>query len=200
MTHSIYRFVSPSGKSYVGQTKRDPETRKYEHLTAYKRWVRTGRSRSRTHTKFFYALDKYPASEWTFEVLHEGIAADDIDLVEQEFIAKYDSFENGYNGTAGGMGLKKRKLTVEHRKAQSEARKAYYDTPEGQADLEEKRRRFQENNPSKPGREAWNKGIPFSEETKAKLKVSNKASWTPERRAAASKRMCENNPRKKKGS
>lgn len=79
------------------------------------------------------------------------------------------------------------RLGVPHSEEQkanmSKARLDYYDTEEGLAWKEYLSERMKTNNPSKKGRETWNKGVPHTEEAKEKMSVSIKASWDDDRRA-----------------
>ena len=87
----IYKHTSPSGKSYIGLTSKDPE----------KRWLDgTGYN---SKTKFGKAISKYGWKNFSHEILEEGITT----LAEAQEREKYwiqylDTFKNGYNSTEGG--------------------------------------------------------------------------------------------------
>ena len=87
----IYRFFSPSGKTYIGQTKRDIETRQKEHFKC------TG-----SCLLLENAIKKY-GNKMKFEVL---LNVNDIhlDFYETRCIQMYGSMEpNGYNIRTGGL-------------------------------------------------------------------------------------------------
>lgn len=77
-----------NGKSYIGQTKRDLETRKKEHL-------------KRKGYTFHSALEKYGIENFEWSILEE---CEDDKLNEREifWIDYYDTYNNGYNETSGG--------------------------------------------------------------------------------------------------
>lgn len=79
-----------NGKQYVGQTSRNIDTRYYEHCY-------DDRSTSAIHL----AIVKYGVSNFKLEELEEA----DINLLderEQYWIAKLDTYKNGYNKNTGG--------------------------------------------------------------------------------------------------
>ena len=104
----IYQIINKvDGKRYVGQTI-DLQKRKNTHFNELKRnahpnpllqeaWNTWGEE------NFSFVYEEY-------EILDE----DTLNQKEIETIAKYDSFNNGYNRTAGGQGGPiRRKLTFE---------------------------------------------------------------------------------------
>lgn len=97
----IYKYTSPSGKVYIGQTINE-KGRRYQFKV----------SKFYGGGKINNARNKYGAENFTYEVLKE-IELDDIDklndLLDQyeiEYINFYDSYKNGYNSTEGGGGAK----------------------------------------------------------------------------------------------
>lgn len=139
----IYKHTSPSGKSYIGQTiKKLPE----------KRWGIGGKNYFRgnsTNHKFERAIKKYGWENFTHEIL-EVVGVEDkqelldkLNSLEEYYIKKFDTFNNGYNSTTGGGN---RILCKETKKKLSIA------------------------NLGKP---AWNKGLPMSEETRRKISISS---------------------------
>lgn len=96
----IYKWVSPSGKVYIGQTCR-PRERKRLFLKASKRYG---------GVKLEAARKKYPPELWTYsivEVVHcstRELLHRAMDALEIYYISAYDSFNIGYNSTLGGDG------------------------------------------------------------------------------------------------
>jgi len=87
----IYRIYSPSGKSYIGQTKNSFKKRLKEHMTP-----KSGCTGLRN------AIIKYGKDAMKSEILIE-INDELLDYYETEFIKLYDSIEpNGYNILSGG--------------------------------------------------------------------------------------------------
>lgn len=81
-------------KVYIGKTYNTIEQRFKEHK-------QDARRESRKHNKFQRAIRKYGEENFYIELLgqfEEGLLEDK----EIEYIAKYDSYHNGYNSTLGG--------------------------------------------------------------------------------------------------
>lgn len=94
----IYRYISPSGKSYIGQTTNEVYRRRM--------WFGKGRYTG-GRSKIDRARKKY---NFMYEVLlrnqYSGIEAATLDLNKWEtyYIGYYDTYKNGYNSTLGGDG------------------------------------------------------------------------------------------------
>lgn len=107
----IYRYISPIGKSYIGQTKDEHKRRLCFRTTAYY----SGR-------KMDNAIKKYGVDSFIYEVLYRksynSFEEATIDLNEKErfYIAKYDSYRNGYNMTLGGEGVRGFRLEGESKR------------------------------------------------------------------------------------
>lgn len=88
----IYKITNKvNGKSYIGQTRYTIEFRWRQH------------QHKKDNTYFHNAIHKYGIENFSIEVLEE---CDTKDLNSREifYIAKYDTFNNGYNLTIGGDG------------------------------------------------------------------------------------------------
>lgn len=88
----IYKITNKvNGKSYIGQTRYTIEFRWKQH------------QHKKDNTYFHNAIRKYGIENFTIEVLEE---CDIKDLSSREifYIAKFDTFANGYNLTIGGDG------------------------------------------------------------------------------------------------
>lgn len=99
ITGYIYKFTSPSGKSYIGQTYQDPNKRKEQH--------RYSAEKGNIKTKFYDAIHKYGFDSFDFSILKTIIEdqkniKSELDQLETYYIGKYDSYQNGYNMTIGG--------------------------------------------------------------------------------------------------
>lgn len=90
----IYMLTSPSGKSYIGQTKRSFAIRWNQH----KREAETG-----NNTPLYKAIRKYGADSFQHTILIET-DNDKLNELEQYYIKQYDTYNNGYNCTIGGEG------------------------------------------------------------------------------------------------
>lgn len=150
-TGVIYKYTSPSGKHYIGQTVRETK-RKSEHK----------RETSKTQTKFGKAIRKYGYENFQYEVLFKLNSNDKIklkvilDIMEKYLIHKFDSFNNGYNlndGGEGNLGYKhtnktKETLKITNQKSE-EDKKKISDTMKGRVCTEEHKRNMSKNNTNK---------------------------------------------------
>lgn len=111
----IYKYTSPSGKHYIGQT-RDEKNRR-------SRWKQT--SKPYAGVKLENARKKYGVDNFQYEVLLSIDCENESDLIdllnqkEIEYISKYDSYFSGYNSNIGG-GLSQElinRLSESHEKA-----------------------------------------------------------------------------------
>ena len=104
-------------------------------------------------TKFHNALRKYGLDNFIYCILEDNVLRENLNMKEQEWIEEMDSFENGYNMTAGGGGVNQITITEETRKKMSIAKK---------------------------GNVPWNKGKRYnmSEIGKLHLKEFHKDVWT----------------------
>ena len=101
MTGIIYKYTSPSGKIYIGQTANEKQ-RIYQHHCHSKTY--------KTH--FYTAVRKYGWEQMKYEVIL-SFRSDDVsrmkiilDTLERHYIRKYKSNNRqyGYNQTGGGLG------------------------------------------------------------------------------------------------
>lgn len=105
----VYRYVSPDGKSYVGQT-----TNEHRRKLEFKRQGKHYTSKSLTE-----AIHKFGLENFVYEVLYrqqyetKEEAQADLWLKETFFIEYFDSYNNGYNNTLGGNGTKGHKVSKE---------------------------------------------------------------------------------------
>lgn len=89
----IYKYTSPSGKSYIGQTT----------YSLYERAGLNGRCYQNCST-FYAAIQKYGFENFTVEILDE-IPESDLEEVESYYIQQFNTLlPNGYNYHAKGSG------------------------------------------------------------------------------------------------
>jgi group I intron endonuclease len=91
-TYCVYKHTSPSGKVYIGITKRDPT----------KRWC-NGKG-YRSQRVFFRAIQKYGWNNFEHEILYTGLSKVDAEEKEVELIAEHRCTDRrfGYNVENGG--------------------------------------------------------------------------------------------------
>ena len=92
---SIYKITNTvNGKSYIGQTINDVEkTRVRRHLNGY------------GNEEFQTDIEEYGKDVFMYEILHDGIIPEFLDMLETEAIAKHNTVApHGYNLRSGGSG------------------------------------------------------------------------------------------------
>jgi len=94
----VYKYVSPTNKPYIGQTYNEKERRqKFNNVN-----VAYG------GTKIDNARRKYGPENFKYEVLYtietddKEVLMDELNAMEEYYIDKFDSIENGYNILRGG--------------------------------------------------------------------------------------------------
>ena len=109
-SYTIYRHVNRiNGKSYIGQTCRDPS----------KRWAKGNGYAKEHQTAFYNAIQKYGWENFDHEILEDGIKTlKESNEREKFWIAHYHTWVydpecNGYNMTSGGDGSPGRKMSEE---------------------------------------------------------------------------------------
>lgn len=120
----IYKYTSPTGKSYIGQTINERK-RKIQHKSS----ATNSLDKAYNHA-FHRAIRKYGFDSFTYEILWTIIDNDlekvhnELNKMEVYYIGLYDTFKNGYNNTIGGDGCGSgechpsygTKLSEEHKK------------------------------------------------------------------------------------
>ncbi|RWZ87199.1 MAG: hypothetical protein EO766_11755 [Hydrotalea sp. AMD] len=192
----IYKFTSPSGKSYIGQTK---------HLS---RRISGHKDPKSECTALRNAIQKYGFESLTLEILANNLTLDEANTLEQQLILEHNTLApNGYNLHIGGINFirseelkqklsehhprKGKHLSEEHKQNISKSRSGnnrngISQSPEhiekrmsairGRKHSDETKCKISEHNGSR-GKDPWNKGLklpPQSEETKSKRAKSMK--------------------------
>ena len=186
---SIYKITNTvNSKAYIGQTIHDAvKTRIHHHLSGY----------GKTNDLVKRAVKKYGRDAFTYEILHDGIIPEFLDMLEIEAIAKFNTLApNGYNLTTGGRSAfpsegtrrkmseaqkgrtpwnKGKSRSAETRRKISEAKKGKSLSEEHRQKISEvqKGTRTGENNPMY-GKPAWNKDKPHPAETRQKISEAKK--------------------------
>lgn len=171
----IYKYTSPSGKVYIGQTFREA-ARKREH----KSMAFNNKSRGVT-SPFHSAVRKYGYENFTYEVLYK-IASDDIEkataiLNEREiyYIEALNSrIPNGYNVAIGGESKVGYTMPEEKRRRISEANKGHTINEEQRERLKKALIGHRVSEETKEKIRQAHLGKKLSEETKRKLSAIGK--------------------------
>lgn len=94
----IYCIVNKSnGSRYIGQTVRNPNTRFNEHMNNAFDF-----NSSSYNTQFSHAIRTYGINNFELLILETGIIESNLDSREIHYIARYNTYYGGYNGTKGG--------------------------------------------------------------------------------------------------
>ena len=95
---SIYKITCiPTGKSYIGQTIKDPMVRIEHHL----------RGNSKSCRLFHNAIKEHGRDAFTIEMLHEDVCELSLSCIETKEIQSHNTLApNGYNLTDRGVGRK----------------------------------------------------------------------------------------------
>lgn len=137
--HFIYRYESPSGKSYIGQTFGDDIERALR--------IRSCGSNGYGYKgciKFYNAIKKYGFDKFNVEILFYGLSQADANRIEVICISLFRSVEFGYNTTPGGGGYNKGKNS-HSKEYQNEYRRKRY-----QAMTSEERKLYNQTHKVKP--------------------------------------------------
>lgn len=138
----IYKYTSPNGKSYIGQTINEKLRRKLWNSSIY----------HYAGDKIDRARAKYGKENFDYDILFKKefstkeIASIWLNIAEQYFIQSYDSVNGGYNCEFGGGGNPNHigainhhhggyKLSDETKKKIGEASRLRQNTPEGKAKM-----------------------------------------------------------------
>ncbi len=174
----IYKHTSPSGKSYIGQTK-NYEMRCLNH-----------RARANKSCPSFYnAINKYGWENFTHEILIDGLTHTEANKLEAFYIKEHKTLSpNGYNLNTGGGNPFLSEETKEKMRKNQIGKKMSEDTKEKirQSKIGKKRPKevIEKMRKSKTGKKMSDEfrekvrqrmiGFKHTEESKAKISASNK--------------------------
>lgn len=150
----IYRLISPSGKSYIGQTKRE-EKRKNHYRSL----------NCKDQPKIYLALLKYGYDKFKFDIIDSAENQKELNDKEKFYIKFFDTVVRGYNCQLGGYS---QKFTPEICKKISETKKLrtkqsnYVHNWTGKHHSEETKKKLSKFHKGK-------KGIPHTQEFKDKM-------------------------------
>ena len=122
----IYKYTDPNGKSYIGQTL-DEERRKKEFLD-----LRVGYAGKKINE----ARIAIGPENFNYEILEqiecENIASAlaELNTKESYYIGKFNTYDNGYNMTMGGEGVRGMVYSDELKEKISLSLKKYFETHE----------------------------------------------------------------------
>jgi group I intron endonuclease len=165
----VYRIISPSGKSYIGITKRTFVVRWKQHCKD---------ARTKPHVKFHYAIRKYGEDAFVHEILEEVETRELASVLEKFYIEKFDSFINGYNMTTGGEN--NFELSEESKAKISKFHKGRKKSPQQVENMkkikltEDQKKKISENHADVSGENNPRFGVEVTQETRQKMSEKSK--------------------------
>ena len=168
---SIYKITNTvNGKAYIGKTTRNAEkTRIRPHLNG------------QGNLLIKHAIEKYGKAAFTYEILHDGIIPEFLDMLEKEAIARFNTVKpHGYNRNNGGSGSIKH--SEDTRRKMSESTKGENHPLYGKKHSDETKQKISEAHKGKTLSEEHRRkiseaqiGKSVSEETRHKMSENNAA-------------------------
>lgn len=90
--YKVYMHTAPNNKKYIGITYCSKPERRWKYGYGYKK-----------QDKFYNAIKKYGWNSFKHEILYENLNCEEAQNKEKELIEKYDTINNGYNVSKGGI-------------------------------------------------------------------------------------------------
>lgn len=91
--YTVYMHIFPNGKCYIGITKQDPPSKRWNRGSGYYE-----------QPKMKSAIKKYKWRNITHKIIASDLTLEQAAELERRLIREYDSIKNGYNITYGGEG------------------------------------------------------------------------------------------------
>lgn len=165
--YKVYVHIFPNNKRYVGITRQEPQ-RRWQNGNGYKGQV------------VYEAIQKYKWHNIEHRILYDNLSKSAAEMYEKALIKEWKTTDRryGYNVENGGNANKE--IRYETRQKLSKSNKGHVPWIKGKRhSLESKIK----NRNKHLGKQAWNKGIKFSEESKNKMSKSKKelykTGWLP---------------------
>lgn len=155
----MYVHISPSNKRYYGITSAGCK-RRWQNGNGYK-----------TQQYFYRAIEKYGWNNFQHIVLFNNLTEDEAKLLEQCYIALYNTTDKdkGYNITDGGEGVRGYKHTEEWKQKMSKARSGKNNPNYGKHLSEETKQKISMNHADMSGKNNPFYNRTHTEETRQKM-------------------------------
>lgn len=163
----VYKHTSPSNKVYIGITNQKVNRR-----------FRKGKGYS-NNKHFFNAIEKYGWDNFQHEILFENFTKEEAKLMEQCYIALYNSYDSdkGYNNSLGGEGTYGFKPSSKTRKKLSEIHKKNWEDPKYREKMKERNKKMWENPERKEKQKERNKKMWENPEHRKNMSIKAKERW-----------------------
>ena len=163
----VYVYICPNNKRDVGITKQDPQ-RRWQNGNGYKGQV------------VYEAIQKYKWHNIEHKILYYNLSKDDAEKYEKELIKEWKTNNRKYGYNVENGGNVNKEVSAETRQKLSIANKGHTPWIKGKHQSEESKLKNRNKHLS---RQAWNKGIKFTEESRSKMSKSKKElcknGWLP---------------------
>jgi group I intron endonuclease len=106
----IYKITNlVNGKVYIGQTvQKNPKARWYDHCAKARRGI---------NQPLFNAINKYGVDKFSWEVIDSANSLEALNKLEQQYVEKYNSINEGYNIREAGGNKLHNELSIEKMRA-----------------------------------------------------------------------------------
>jgi len=156
----IYKITSPSKMVYIGQS-----------IDINKRWKEYARLNCKKQQRLINSFLKYTVNKHKFEIL-EQCEREKLNELEKYYVDLYQSFNSKYGlnlkdgGGANGMCSEETRAKISRSRMGNKSMLGKHHSEES------KLKSSLSNKGKNKGKKAWNKGIPWKEETKKKVSKS----------------------------
>jgi group I intron endonuclease len=106
----IYKITNlVNGKVYIGQTvQKNPKARWYDHCAKARRGI---------NQPLFNAINKYGVDKFSWEVIDSADSLEALNDLEEQYVEKYNSINEGYNIRDAGGNKLHNELSIEKMQA-----------------------------------------------------------------------------------
>ena len=175
----IYKITNCiNNKSYIGQTvQKNPKMRWYDHQAKARKGIKH---------PLFNALSKYGVEKFIWEVIDSATTIDQLNMLEEYYVTKYDTINNGYNICKAGGNKIHHSASIEKMKASQKNAHARRRKANGGVETMNrvlKTSGWKHSEESKLKRKEWSaitnklKAKPLTDEHKQKVSEAIKQSW-----------------------
>ena len=176
----IYKITNiVNGKTYIGQTvQQNPKMRWYDHCARAKKGV---------NHPLCNAINKYGIENFIWEVVDSADTINQLNMLEEQYVAKYDTIKHGYNIRAAGGNKLHNATSIEKMRQKQRDAHARRRVSNGGVEVHSQHKQhesgWKHSAESRQKRKEWSeitnklKAKPLTEEHKQKVSESGKLAW-----------------------